>query len=179
MFETVCKHAERQRGSVCGLERGEQRYNLCLRVQAGWLTACISQGRPAHSEIYWHALIKTPAEERNASTHLRRTLEPEGGNGHKVIVPPRPRDRSSIEIQHRCAEMPLHKCLLTVKRKDGGNRLFKRQRTVRLESFHSMSYYRNKIQECVLRGDYCCDSDAVDVRRRWGLLVIIAVLQQA
>ena len=48
---------------------------------------------------------------------------------------------------------------------------------VRLESFHRMSYYRNNIQECVLQGDYGCDSDAVDVRRRWGLLVLIAVLQ--
>lgn len=48
---------------------------------------------------------------------------------------------------------------------------------VRLESFHSMSYYRNNIQECVLQGDYGCDSDAVDVRRRWGLLGIIAALQ--
>lgn len=48
---------------------------------------------------------------------------------------------------------------------------------VHLESFHSMSYYRNNIQECVLQGDYSCDSDAVDGSRRWGLLAITAVLQ--
>lgn len=40
-----------------------------------------------------------------------------------------------------------------------------------------MSYHRNNIQEYVLQGDYSCDSDAVDVRHRWRLLVIIAVLQ--
>lgn len=69
-------------------------------------------------------------------------------------------------MQHCCAEMSLHKCLLTVNRKVYDNRLF-RVRTVCSESFHSMSYYHNNI--------HGGDSDAVDVRRE--LLVLIAVLQ--
>lgn len=40
-----------------------------------------------------------------------------------------------------------------------------------------MSYHHNNIQECVLQGDYGGDSDGVDVEPRWGLLVLIAVLQ--
>lgn len=46
---------------------------------------------------------------------------------------------------------------------------FLRVRTVCSESFHSMSYYHNNI--------HGGDSDAVDVRCRWELRVLIAVLQ--
>lgn len=59
------------RGRDC-FYRGKQRYNLCLWVQAGWLTVCISQARPAHSEICWHALIKH--RRWDASPHLCRTF---------------------------------------------------------------------------------------------------------
>lgn len=42
-------------------------------------------------------------------------------------------------------------------------------RAARPESFHSVSYGHNNIHECVLQGDYECDSDAVDVSSRRGI----------
>lgn len=115
-----CVNMLRGRGCVCGSYRGEQRYNLCLWVQAGWLTVRVSQARPAHSEIYWRALIKHQGRrETPQHTSAGLTRGREWPQGYCTST-----RRSSTLIQHRCAEMPLHKCLLTVARKDDGNRLF-------------------------------------------------------
>lgn len=115
-----CVNMLRGRGCVCGLYRGEQRYNLCLRVQADSLTTCISQVRPAHSESYWHVLIKHQGR-RETPQHTSAGLSNQREGMTTRLPSTRP---SSTSIQHCCAEMPLHKCQLTVNRKDDGNRLF-------------------------------------------------------
>lgn len=102
------------RGCVCGLHRGEQRYNLCLWVQAGLLTVCISQARPAHSEIYWHALIK----------HQGRRQTPQ----HTSAGLSNQREGMTTRLLYLHETEPHfdanYKCLLTVNHKEDGNRLF-------------------------------------------------------
>lgn len=79
-------------------------------------------------------------------------------------------------IQHCCAEMPLHKCLLTVNRKDDGKILFN------VREWFVWSHFTARVITAIISKSVSfrvimADSDAIDVRRRWGLLVIIAVLQ--
>ncbi|KAI9526789.1 hypothetical protein NQZ68_036141 [Dissostichus eleginoides] len=86
-------------------------------TNAGRLTACVSQWRPAHSEIYWQALIKHRGGERDASSHLRRTFYPKGGMTTRLSY-------LHETEQHFDSTTPLHKCLLTVRHEEAGDRLF-------------------------------------------------------
>ena len=113
------KHVARQRLPVWNRTGANWDITFCLWVQADGLTMSISQTRPAHSESYWHALIKRQGRREAARSAGLSNQREEGAQGYCTST-----RVSSTWIQRCCAEMPLHKCQLTVNHRDDGYGLF-------------------------------------------------------
>lgn len=116
---------------------------------------------------------QAPGEERNALTPPQNFLTRgrEWPQGYCTSM-----RQCRTPIQHCCAEMPPHKCQLTVNRKDDGNGLF----NVR-EGFIWSHFTVWVITAIISKSASFRVIMAVTVmqyvRHRWGLKIIIAVLQ--